>query len=362
MMKELVCKILLLFLILGYSTQPLSAKEFKRDTTLQIDITKNGVVNLSNKYGKINVQTWSSDQVKIKVITTVNARNQNDANDIFETIDVKFFQQKDYVKANTVIRSKKYHSDYSIDFEVFMPRSCNLELQNHYGNSEIAGLSGGATANVKYGNIRFKTVDKNLDIDLKYGNCSVGKAADTKIKLEHAFIDIKEAKDVKLVTRYSKVNLDKAHDIISDTRNDTYKVGVVNVFYNYGRYDNLDIQEVQHLVVDSEYSELVTGTLVQDANVAMKYGGVTFKNVSTDFNEIILDGSETDFKIKVGEGATFRLEVTGRYCAIRVPEIVKVIQNQEDNSQKKIKAYFGANMNAPRVIKANLTHGTFKLK
>ena len=362
MMKELVCKILLLFLVFGYSTQPLSAKEFKRDTTLQFDIAKNGVVNLSNKYGKIDVQTWSSNQVKIEVIITVNARNEKDAKDVFETIDVQFSQQEDYVKAITVINGKKYHLDYTIDFEVFMPRNCNLELQNHYGNSKVAGLGGGATANVKYGNIRFKTVGKDLDIDLKYGNCTVDKAANTKIKLEHGFIDLKEAKDVNLITRYSKVNLDKAHDIICDTRNDTYKVGVVNVFNNFGRYDNLDIQEVQHLVVESEYSELLVGRLVQDANVDMKYGGVTLDDVSVNFREIILDGSETDFKIKVGEGATYRLEVTGRYCAIRVPEIVKVIQNQEHNSQKKIKAYFGANMNAPRVIKANVKHGTFKLR
>ena len=361
-MKVLVCKILLLLLVVGFSTAPLFAKEFKRDTTLQFEIAKDGIVGLSNKHGKIDVQTWNSNQVKIEVIITVNARNQKDANDIFETIDVKFSKQNNYVTANTIISAKKYNLDYSIDYEVYMPRSCSLELQNKYGNSVIAGLDGGAVVNVKYGNIRLNTVDRDLDIDLKYGNCTVVKSANTKVKLEHGYIDLKEATNVDLYTRYSKVNLDKANKIISDTRNDIYKVGVVKVFRNYGRYDNLDVQEVETLIVESEYSDLFVGKLVEHANVKMKYGGVTFDNVSSDFHEVILDGSETDFKIRVGEGATYRIEVTGRYCAIRVPELVKVIHHEKEESQKRIKGYIGYDMNAPRVIKANVKNGSFKLR
>ena len=360
-MMESVCKILLLLLVIGFS-QPLSAKEFKRDTMLQFDIAQNGVVNLSNKYGKVDVHTWASNKVKIEVIITVNARNQNDANDIFETIDVEFSQQGNYVNANTIIQAKKNHLDYSIDYEVYMPKSCSLKIQNWYGNSRIAGLGGDATANVKYGNIRFKTVEKDLDIDLKYGNCTVDKASNTVIKLEHGFIDLKEAKDVNLVTRYSKVNLDKANEITCDTRNDIYKVGVVNTFHNYGRYDNLDIQEVQHLVVESEYSDLFIGKLVVNADIKMKYGGVNLDHVLAGFHEIVLEGSETDFKIRVGEDAAYRIELTGRYCAIRVPKLAKLIQDERKESQEKIKGYIGYDMNAPRVIKANMKNGSFKLR
>ena len=358
-MKELVCKILLLLLVIGF-TLPLSAKEFKRDTTLQINIAENGVVHLSNTYGKINVQTWASNKVRIEVIITVNARNQNDANDIFETIDVEFSQQSNYVAANTIIQSKKNHLDYSIDYEVYMPQSCSLKLQNRYGNSDVAGIGGDAIANVKYGNIRFKTVNKNLDIDLKYGNCSVDKASNTEIKLEHAYIDLKEAKHVNLVTRYSKVNVGKADKIKCDTRNDTYKVGVVNTFNNYGRYDDLDIQEVQYLEVESEYSDLFIGILENRADIKMKYGGVTLDYISPDFYEITLDGSETDFKIQVGENAAYRLQVTGRFCPIRVPDLVKMIEHEDTQDRERIKGYLG--YNAPRVIKANMKNGSFKLK
>ena len=152
----------------------------------------------------------------------------------------------------------------------------------------------------------------------------------------------------------------KADKIKCDTRNDIYKVDVVNTFNNYGRYDDLNIQKVQYLEVESEYSDLFIGKLENRADIKMKYGRVTLDYVSPDFYEITLDGNETDFKIQVGENAAYQLQVKSRYCPIRIPDLVKMIEHEDSQNQKEIKGYLG--YNAPRVIKANMKSGSFKLK
>ena len=87
---------------------------------------------------------------------------------------------------------------------------------------------------------------------------------------------------------------------------------------------------------------------------------MTLDYVSPNFYEITLDGSETDFKIQVGENAAYRLQVTGRFCPILVPDLVKMIEHEDNQNQEKIRGYLG--YNAPRVIKANMKSGSFKLK
>ena len=103
-MKHLLCKLCILLLVISFSSNTLTAKEFKKNIKKEYAISPNGTVALSNKYGIINVQTWSKNQVKIEVTITVNARNQGDADFVFEKININCSKSGDYIKAKTEIR------------------------------------------------------------------------------------------------------------------------------------------------------------------------------------------------------------------------------------------------------------------
>ena len=79
--------------------------EFKKNINEEFNISADGDVSLTNKYGKVDLKTWSQNKVKIDVTITVDARNQSDANDIFERIKIQFDNGADFVKAETSIPS-----------------------------------------------------------------------------------------------------------------------------------------------------------------------------------------------------------------------------------------------------------------
>ena len=363
-MKQLACKLIMLLLVVGFSSNILTAKEFKKNIKKEFSITSNGTVGLSNKYGKIDVKTWAGNQVKIDVTITVKARNQADANDVFDRITIDFTNTGKYVKAVTEIESVKsswgWHSknnDYDIDYEVFMPKTCNLELANRYGDAFISELGGRATLSVKYGNMRLATVKDHLNITLKYGNCTVVKANNSEVTLQYGNIHLKEVENVEFSTCFSKIKVDQAVFIKSESKNDIYTLGSVKEFRNHGRYDHIDIREVENIVAASQYSDFTIGVVQKSGDFDMVYGGVVINEISKAFSEILMVGKYTDFKLKVEEGAPYKLDATCKYAGFLYPQMLNVIFEQKDGMEKHLEAYAGANRNPNSYIKARVNHG-----
>ena len=66
------------------------AHDFERKITEEYSISENGSVEMHNRYGNVDVETWSGSEVKIEVIITVDARNQEKADEVFDRIDINF--------------------------------------------------------------------------------------------------------------------------------------------------------------------------------------------------------------------------------------------------------------------------------
>jgi len=159
-MKAMKCRIGLLLLTFFIASSSLIAKEFYQEVKNSSAIALDGNVVLSNTRGKIEVRTWDKNEVSIDVLITVNARNQSDANDVFERIKVLFNTYDNTVSARTQITEiprwnwNYVRSVYTVDYVVYMPKSCHLNLFNKFGDALVEELSGTATLTVKHGNIR----------------------------------------------------------------------------------------------------------------------------------------------------------------------------------------------------------------
>ena len=122
---------------------------FTKSVKKEYDISKSGTVELSNKYGNIDVKTNDGDKVTIHVEITVNARNEETANTAFDRINIDFTASSDYVKAVTVLNSdngnwwsgNKKSYDFKINYEVTVPRSVEMNVTNKYGDVYITELN-----------------------------------------------------------------------------------------------------------------------------------------------------------------------------------------------------------------------------
>ena len=362
------CKIGLLLLAFFIASSSLVAKEFYQEVKNRSAIPLDGNVVLSNTRGKIEVRTWDKKEVSIDVLITVNARKQSDANDVFERIKVLFDSYGNTVSARTQITEiprwnwNYVRSVYTVDYIVYMPKSCNLNLYNKFGDALIEELAGTATLTVKHGNIRLKNIENRLKLDLNYGNCTVMEAANSEIKMVHGNIRLKKAGNVNFLTSYSKVNVDLAEDIKSKSINDTYKIGIVNEFRNIGKYDNIDIKQVQKIVVVSEFSDFKIGLLKSSADFNMLHGGVDIVEVSQGFSDIFIVGEDTHFHFEVEKGSNYKMDATAQYASVKYPKVSNIVCQDNQGNEKKVEFYVGKKRNPNSYIKAKVKYGNIKIK
>ncbi len=356
-------------LIWSVAAQAGSKQEYTKTIKKDFAISTDGNVNINNKYGTVDIKTWDKSRIKIEVTITANSKSESEANEVFEKIRVEFENRADFVSAKTIIGKnesswkwmlEKVKMDFSIDYEVFMPISCKLDLINRYGDTFVASINGPANIQVSYGNLQLESVNNDLMLNLNYGKGTVLHTKDMTCDVGYCQLTIREAENVEITSKYSKINIDDAVKIRSISKYDAYKLGTVKNFISQGKYDNISIGTVNDISLSSRYVDVLIQNVIKNADFDLKYGGVSIKNVKDGFEKINLNGSYTDFKIKVDENSKFNIDANTNFAGIRYPETMKIVDEVEKGTSHKLKAYRGS-QSAPSAIKAKLTYGGLKV-
>jgi hypothetical protein len=331
-------------------------REFTKVIKKEFDITKNGTTALYNKYGKIDVKTWDKNRVKIDVTIIVNASSEDAAQKVFDRIDIKFVNSEGYVKAETIIEPTKGNwwgdwggnnrSDYSINYEVYMPATNNLELNNKYGDAYIAPISGVADIDVKYGNFKAQGVSNNAKVVLAYGNGTLVKAQNVTANLSYSGMKFGEVNDVDITSKYCSqgVKFDKVSNMECNTKYDNYEIGTAEDVIAIAKYTQFSVNKLNNLL-----------------NLNMEYAGVSVNTLSKNFTNVNLIGKYTDFKIAVEAGANFKLDAATTYAGIAYPAGLNVAYEKEKGTSHEVKGHLGKE-DGKGVIIARLSYGGLKVR
>ena len=344
-------------------------QEFTKVVKKEFDIVPNGTTAIINKYGRVDVKTWDRNRVKIGVTILVNANSESNAQRVFDRIEIEFSNQPDYVKAETIIESVKNDwmnwgsskMDFSINYEVFLPPSNNLELTNKYGDAQIAALDGRGSLDIKYGNFKAEALGDDSRIRLKYGNGELIKGQDLWAEVEYSRLNFREIKDMEIASKYSKIFVDRAGDVRASSKYDTYELGEIRDFLNQGKYDNLEIRMADVVDVASKYTEIRVGQLNQTLTLNLEYGGGRVDQVSSGFSSITLDGRYSDFKIQLHDQCRYQMEAEATYAGIGYPSAMTVEYEVEKGSVHQVKGYEDGSGRGG-VIKAKLSYGGLKVR
>lgn len=369
---KLVYKFGLLLLLVGLAHSSLSAKDRKEYTKTikkEFDITADGTTKIKNKYGTVEVKTWDRNRVKIDVTIVVKASSESNAQKVFERIDIDFSNRSDFVSAETVIeptKSKWWNwgnskSDYSINYEVFLPPTNDLDLTNKYGDVYVAKLKGKGNLNVKYGNFKLEGFEDNVDLYLGYGTGTLTKVNDINGQISYGRLRVGDAADAEMTSKYSNITFEKADEVRTSSKYDTYNLGNVREFRNSGKYDNIEIKAVENVVIGSKYTNIYVENVRKVLDLDMEYGGASVEQLAKGFSDVNLNGRFTDFKLNLEGGTNYRMDASANYAGIRYPRVLVVTYEKDKGTNHEVKGHVGSE-NAPRVIKARLSYGGLKVR
>lgn len=371
---KLAYKISLVLLLVGLISVGSDAKdrhkEFTKTIKKEFDITRDGKTSIKNKYGKVDIKVWEKNRVKVDVRIVVNASTESKAQEVFDRIDVGFKNGSNYVSAETVIESKKSSwwgnwssskSDYTINYEVYLPQSNSVNVTNKYGDVYVAELDGQLDVELKYGNFKLDGVNADANLNLAYGNGTLVKARDVDIEASYAKLRLKEINDTEIRSKYSTFQIERADDIRSYSKYDNYDIGEVKEFRNEGKYDDIDIDNANNVIIAARYTEVYINNIAGSLDLDFEYGGASVQKLSKGFSDVRLNGKYTDFKLNLESGAVYRMEASADYAGIRYPSAMTVTYEQDKNNSHQVEGHSGT-QNAPSVIKARLNYGGLKVR
>lgn len=133
-------------------------KVLNKEFTVNADAT----LNLTNKYGSINIVTWEENKIVIKVSITTNGNDEDKVKTRLEQIDVEFSGNSNNVSAKTLIEKssrswsiwgKSNNVSMEINYLVKMPITNNLDVNMDYGSITIDKLEGTSKIDCDYGSL-----------------------------------------------------------------------------------------------------------------------------------------------------------------------------------------------------------------
>jgi len=314
-------------------------------------------VSLNNKYGNLNITTWNKNTVEIEVTITVQGDDLDDVNNKLSSIGVIFNANKSLVEAETIIQSTKSswtswfksskNINYKINYDVKMPKSNSVDLDNDYGNIYLDNLDGSAKIDCEYGKISVGNLNASYnDINLDYSNnSSIHYLKSGNINIDYAKLTIDISEKVKVVADYSTLKFDKAK--------------IVDFNCDYG---SISIEEAIDIKGNSDYLTMRFGTIHKNLLVDTDYGSITVKNLLDGFENVDINSEYASVRIGVAPTAVFEFLIDLQYAGFsRNDDNITFYKNISKSTEKYYEGKFGkGNTNSKIVI--NSQYGGVSIK
>ncbi|SHF31469.1 hypothetical protein SAMN05444274_104396 [Mariniphaga anaerophila] len=264
-------------------------------------------LEISNKFGDVNVAYKGGSNVTVDVIITVESSNERKIDDLLEQISVSFSKTGNTVTAETHFsRGFSTRLQFSVDYKVNIPPDKNLNITNKYGNAFVNELNASGSFDISYGNFDANQLkapaDGLVELELAYGKGGVESANNLLVEVQYSTINFGNLGELDLDSKYSIINIDKAGSVIADSKYDTFNFGLVGALSSTTKYTRIKVRELsQKLIVDAGY------------------GGIKVDKVDENFESVQITNSYGQISLGLGN-ANYLLDASCDYCGISYPE------------------------------------------
>lgn len=348
--------LLLLPFLLGSLT--LTGQEVTKEFHEEYSAGANTTLQISNKYGDVIIDSWDQNQVVIDVKVTVELSSRERAEKLIEYINVEFSQEGDVISAKTVIDDRFNFSGwggsskrFSIDYSVKMPVKASLDLSNRYGNSDLDELQGHVNMDIKYGNLTVGTLGRGNEKPLNRISIAYGKGS------------IEEAGWLDMMLRYvGDTEINKAQALLLDSKYSKLSVGSISSVVGECKYDNMNIEEINNLVLENGYTEVKIGTLNKKLEYNGAYGSFSIEYIPAGFESLEVDTKYMGVNLGIDESANYKLDAHVSYGGLKYDEDNFVNKRRIiENNSHEIAGVVGKNEDPDATVNINASYGSVRL-
>ena len=164
-MKQSYYKLFAIFVLLFVIKVTISfAEEASKSVERTFNINNNSEIEIQNKFGNIVINRWDKDVVDLKVKIEAKGKNETKTQKILDAIEIDISDRisSGSLKFETEIDDINGNSSFSVHYEVTMPNTNPLKLNNSFGSVYIGSYKGNLDVEVKYGQFQAEDIDQGV--------------------------------------------------------------------------------------------------------------------------------------------------------------------------------------------------------
>jgi len=158
-------------------------------------------VSINNQFGQVKISTWTKSEVKVDVTIIVTGNNEEKLQDILDDISIQDAKTSEGVSFKTNFNNREYkgskkHGDgnksMEINYEVSMPASNPLNLENQFGKSFVPDMSGPVELTQKFGDLVAGNLTNAKELHVEFGSVVAESINNCKVVIKFSKAEIKK--------------------------------------------------------------------------------------------------------------------------------------------------------------------------
>lgn len=337
-------------------------KRITKDFNVQAD----HILDISNKYGRIDIAIGASNHIKMEVTMKVEAGNERKAQEALDRISVSITQSGNRVSATTNISSTTGWSSWfdsgnvemEINYHVFVPEDIYLELRQKYGSIFVETTRRDLRIDLDYGDLNLGDIHARVSLQMSYSNATMSMIRSGDIHLSYSDLEMEDAPTLKLEMKYSNVVMGSAVSANVVASYSDFKGMDIDDFTYRGKYDGVNVERVKTVDMESSYSGWRIGGLSGQGRFDMRYGDLQINNIGGTFSKLDINTSYTGVVLRFAPSTSFTIDAETNYCGIDHRGL-KVSENIQKASNTILKASKGS---GGGLVRVRMNYGELKLE
>ena len=255
--------------------------ELIKNYTKSYTVSANDKLVIDNLYGKISVNTWNRNEIKVEVQVKVAAKDEADAKQLLNKVSINNNKTGSKVSFKTNIAkegvwnlltgsNKNIYRRIEINYNIYMPTRNALNISNQWGIIELPDFEGKVVINCSYTNLIAQSLSNTAEIHINNGDAKIAKLKMSDLNISYGNLSLGSADKLTAVVNFSSAKIGKINTS-----------GVINMQYGTGlQIDDLD-KNIKNLSVNSSYSNVKLGlsdTKNANFNVTVRNGSFSYNN------------------------------------------------------------------------------------
>ncbi len=302
-------------------------------------VSKGSVIDIGNKYGDIEIDTWDKDSVKVEVFVRVSEKSREKLKKKMSEISFEMSQSGHYLVINTRIGDKNnvIFSEFNkikesigvgdtqveINMKVKLPNNLELKVTNKFGNIYINDYKGDMTIDIANGKLKAHDLTGYVNLKLSFGDATINTMESGALEIYYSDMNLSSAKKLRITSKTSDITITEIEDLLANSSRDTYRIRMVSDFETQSSWTDFSISEFN-----------------RKSDIRMNYGDLTIESIKSTFSNIYIDSRSSKINLCFDKKADVNFDIITNQD-IRLPMDSKIDKKEQIDPKEKVMRYLG---------------------